>query len=428
MPHESRPSHPIRRILLDLRPLQNGYAGHGIGRYTRELTRALIEQVREQDLQDRLHLEALVLASPPWPAPNSPSASGMQQAPGLLPSDLTTGLTCPAWHRIWLWDQIVLGPLLALGRWHLFHSFAALGPLAQVSVPYLAAPKTLATVHDLHLFHRDAEPVLQAYRRTWRIRLQEWALPHARHLIVDASPIDAELRRHLGMGPAHPVHVIAPGINHRTHAHQPAFQPTRAPNPAHAPAHSKPTPPYLLAVGDSPNKGLDFAVLCALALRRSGIDITLTVVGKTETVRARIETTLQAAPAKQTHAAPSHDDLLAATTIIENPDDATLHALYQGATALLFPSTREGFGLPLLEAQAAGCPALALNREPMQSLVAEPSHRLPSDTTAWCAAITRLMREPAWRSEVSARGRAFAETFTWRRAAEHIIRLWLQTP
>ena len=42
-----------------------------------------------------------------------------------------------------------------------------------------------------------------------------------------------------------------------------------------------------------------------------------------------------------------------------------LRALYSGAAALLFPSRHEGFGWPILEAQASGCPVITTNRPPM---------------------------------------------------------------
>lgn len=45
------------------------------------------------------------------------------------------------------------------------------------------------------------------------------------------------------------------------------------------------------------------------------------------------------------------------------PED--LRALYSGATALLFPSLQEGFGWPIIEAQACGCPVFTSNRAPM---------------------------------------------------------------
>jgi glycosyltransferase involved in cell wall biosynthesis len=47
------------------------------------------------------------------------------------------------------------------------------------------------------------------------------------------------------------------------------------------------------------------------------------------------------------------------------PTDSQVHALYSLAEALLFPSKVEGFGLPILEAQACGCPVFASDRAPL---------------------------------------------------------------
>ncbi len=55
---------------------------------------------------------------------------------------------------------------------------------------------------------------------------------------------------------------------------------------------------------------------------------------------------------------------------VEVPNDE-LQALYSGAVALLFPSVEEGFGWPVLEAQACGCPVITSNRAPMTEIAGE---------------------------------------------------------
>ncbi|HWF38269.1 MAG TPA: glycosyltransferase family 1 protein [Candidatus Acidoferrales bacterium] len=50
------------------------------------------------------------------------------------------------------------------------------------------------------------------------------------------------------------------------------------------------------------------------------------------------------------------------------PSDQQLRALYSGALALLFPSLEEGFGWPILEAQACGCPVITSARSPMKEV------------------------------------------------------------
>lgn len=50
---------------------------------------------------------------------------------------------------------------------------------------------------------------------------------------------------------------------------------------------------------------------------------------------------------------------------VPRPSDDDLRVLYSGASALLFPSLYEGFGLPIIEAQSCGCPVISSNRAPM---------------------------------------------------------------
>ncbi len=51
-----------------------------------------------------------------------------------------------------------------------------------------------------------------------------------------------------------------------------------------------------------------------------------------------------------------------------NINSEDLRALYSSATALLFPSLQEGFGWPIIEAQACGCPVFTSNRPPMNEI------------------------------------------------------------
>ena len=74
--------------------------------------------------------------------------------------------------------------------------------------------------------------------------------------------------------------------------------------------------------------------------------------------------------------------------------DQQLIAAYQRAEALLFPSVAEGFGLPVLEAMAAGCPVLCADL-PAHNEVADPSMLLPADdVAAWVDAI--VTAHSAW--------------------------------
>lgn len=62
-----------------------------------------------------------------------------------------------------------------------------------------------------------------------------------------------------------------------------------------------------------------------------------------------------------------------------NVENESLRALYSSATALLFPSSYEGFGWPIIEAQACGCPVFTSNRPPMNEVGGEAAIYIEPD-------------------------------------------------
>jgi glycosyltransferase involved in cell wall biosynthesis len=97
--------------------------------------------------------------------------------------------------------------------------------------------------------------------------------------------------------------------------------------------------------------------------------------------------------------------------------DADLPALYAGAAALAMPSLYEGFGLPCIEAMAAGTPVVAADRAALPeacggaALLADPD-----DPDAFAAALIEAAG-PARRRLIEA-GRARAAGLSWERSAE----------
>ncbi|MEP6729986.1 MAG: glycosyltransferase family 1 protein [bacterium] len=102
-------------------------------------------------------------------------------------------------------------------------------------------------------------------------------------------------------------------------------------------------------------------------------------------------------------------------------DDA-LAALYASAAVFCFPSLDESFGLPPLEAMAAGTPVVASDRPAIRETCGDAAVYIdPMDEVAIAAAIDALMRDPARRCELRQAGIARACNFTWRRSAEHLL-------
>ncbi len=97
-------------------------------------------------------------------------------------------------------------------------------------------------------------------------------------------------------------------------------------------------------------------------------------------------------------------------------------ALYSSATAFLFPSLYEGFGLPPLEAMACGTPVIVSNASSLPEIVGAAGLQVdPSMPSAWAEAIRAVVTEASRRAEMGARGIAQAAQFSWMRAAEETL-------
>jgi glycosyltransferase involved in cell wall biosynthesis len=97
---------------------------------------------------------------------------------------------------------------------------------------------------------------------------------------------------------------------------------------------------------------------------------------------------------------------------------ADLHDLFRRAHAFIYPSTFEGFGLPVVEAMAAGVPLACSDIEPLRSITRDAALRFdPASTSDIESAIERLVCDDALRLELSKAGRARAPKFTWKQCA-----------
>ena len=103
---------------------------------------------------------------------------------------------------------------------------------------------------------------------------------------------------------------------------------------------------------------------------------------------------------------------------LEQVEEPLLHTLYRRATAFVYPSRYEGFGLPVLEAMASGVPVIAARAGSLPELAGDAAMLLdPDDETGWAEAVIRVATDEGLRHDMSARGVARAALFTWARTA-----------
>ena len=94
--------------------------------------------------------------------------------------------------------------------------------------------------------------------------------------------------------------------------------------------------------------------------------------------------------------------------------DEELARLYARASVFAFPSLDEGFGIPVLEAMAAGVPVLASNTSSLPEVCGDAALLVdPQDEEEVAAGMLRLIEDGALRTELIARGQTRASEFTW---------------
>ncbi len=290
--------------------------------------------------------------------------------------------------RFELWPRLRLPWAVARGGAHVFH--AAAGP-----APTLVRGPLVTTIYDLIPIDAGrADPAA----RHWARRVRSAALrakvvltssAHARDRIVDLLGIDAGKVRLVRWGPV-TAPKAPPGAARRAElAGRYGFAPTGKYVLHFGMADPRKNTAHLLAEwGRLPE-----------AVRRAH---TLVVVGVEGPGRAHFES--QAPPGARVHGyAP----------------EADVADLLSGAAALAYPTTYEGFGLPLLAAFAARTPVVAGNLTSLPEVAGDAAELVdPHAPGAFAAGLARVLTDPAHAHELVRRGAERLRRYSWAGAAE----------
>ncbi|OQO90214.1 glycosyl transferase [Saccharomonospora piscinae] len=163
---------------------------------------------------------------------------------------------------------------------------------------------------------------------------------------------------------------------------------------------------YVLAVGTvEPRKGLD--VLVAAMAAPAAPDVPLLLVGRPGWGGLDPE-----------RLAAEHGLAPGRVRLLGGLGDAELATVLAGASVVAVPSLAEGFGLPVLEAMAAGVPVVHTDDPALAEVSAGAAVVVPrGDANALAAGLRRVLAEPHLAAELAAAGAARAADFTWRDSA-----------
>ncbi len=118
---------------------------------------------------------------------------------------------------------------------------------------------------------------------------------------------------------------------------------------------------------------------------------------------------------KQIEASPRRDSI----RVLGYVGARELAGWYARARVFAFPSLDEGFGMPVLEAMAAGVPVVASNRSALPEVCGAAALLVdPEDTEALAQAIQRIVQNAELAGDLTGRGKLRAAEFTWENAAE----------
>jgi len=241
----------------------------------------------------------------------------------------------------------------------------------------------ITTVHDFSY---------ELFEKNWlKRRVHCWmkhrAILHSDHIVCISENTRKDLFRFLPNVPAEKVSVIYNGIDSRFH---------RLPN-----VH---TQEYVLYVGKrSGYKNFD-----ALIQPLAQLDLHLKIVGPPLTNK---ET-------RKMKSAKLHFEYCGKIT------DEKLNSLYNEAFCLFYTSLYEGFGLPILEAQQAGCPVIALNSSSIPEVIGDQRLLIDQVSEDSIGHAINLLNDPEQRELIIEQGLRNVKRFSWDKMAEEYYNLY----
>jgi glycosyltransferase involved in cell wall biosynthesis len=307
--------------------------------------------------------------------------------------ELRTGLPFNLWRgvqgaavlagaREFLYENVRLPAIVRAAGIDVYHATAARLPARRLSIPIVA------TVHDFAAFEF---PSWQGTLRGWKLRGQIRRAVAGAHAII--VPSDAIRRELVARAPSAAARTLA--IPHGVAA---VFREVR---------RAAPTSPTFVSVATLERRKNLVVLLEAFARVLAGHPAArLRLIGQEQNAGRALRDRVRGL------------GIADAVTVEGYVSDGHLAAAYAAATATVYPSVYEGFGLPILESMAAGAPVITSAAGAMGEVAGAAALRVDAlDAGSLAAAMSRIIDDPALGPRLAAAGRARAAGFTWESCA-----------
>jgi glycosyltransferase involved in cell wall biosynthesis len=283
-------------------------------------------------------------------------------------------------------------------------------PVDVLHVQYLAPlwyrGPLVVTVHDLAFLH-----VPESFPPRLRVALKALvplSIRRASRVIVGSEFTRRDILARYGIRPER-ITVVPHGLESR-------FQPCEAEDSARILARYGLQPGFLFSLGRlNPRKNLARLIQAHACMRQRGAPaVPLVIGGKPDGMNGVFPGGLQALEA----------DGVRWMGIIPDED---LPAFYRGASAFIFPSLFEGFGLPVLEAMACGTPVVTSNRTSLPEVAGDAGLLVdPESIEALADAMARVLTDKVLARELRQRGLVRIHRYSRAKMAAHTLAVYHQ--
>jgi len=297
-------------------------------------------------------------------------------------------------------EQLTIPMDLRRERVDLFHA-------PHYVLPPLTPCKSVVTIHDcIHLRFPQYLPNRLAYVYA---RSSLWVATHRSTRVLTVSETSKrDILRYFRV-PESKIDVIYNAIDERLE------QPPSDAELTQVRERYQLNDPFVLYAGNiKPHKNLERLIEAFNTLRRGGLDhVKLLIIGD--------EISKYATLRRAVHRHKLHKHV----RFFGFVPDRTLASLYRLASVFVFPSLYEGFGLPPLEAMAAGTPVITSNVSSLPEVVGDAAILIdPYEPDEIAAAMRRVLMDPAVREELRTRGLARVKQFSWERSVARVREIY----